>query len=241
VEIRKIQSIIISSLFIVGLVGCSSSSSWNRGDDSPWRSKHAAERANIDSEEFVEVSVDEAVEANSVDEAPVAEEAMAEPEMVEPEMVAQPELESVSEFEAEPVPVESMSAFERLEAGVTEPEPVPVEEMPAEIVEPVVESVEEVSTESLAASDISGVSSKSYAVQVYAGRVLANVNRYKETHALDDMEIVKTDRDGEIIYVLVGIHDGYSVASQAATDIEERTGSAAWVRSVSGLQNMSVE
>ena len=237
-EIRKIQSVIISSLFVVGLVGCSSSSSWNRGDDSPWRSKHDAERANVDSEEFVEISVDEAVEANIVEEAPVAEEAMAEPEMVEPEMVAQPELESVSDFDAEPVPVESMSAFERLEAGIAEPEPVPVEEMPAEIIEPV---EEEVTTESAEASDISGVSSRSYAVQVYAGRVLANLNRYKEAHALDDMEIVKTDRDGDIIYVLVGIYDSFSAAKQAVIDIEERTGSAPWVRSVSGLQDMSIE
>ncbi|MCW8830288.1 MAG: SPOR domain-containing protein [Gammaproteobacteria bacterium] len=230
-EIRKIQGVIISSLLMAGLAGCSSSSSWNRGDDSPWRAKHEAERANVVAEDFVEVSVDEAVETNSLEEAPVVEETMAEPEMVEPELAAQPELESVSDFEAEPVPVESMSAFEKLEAGIVEPDPV-VEEMPAEIVEPV---------EEVAATDISAVSSKAYAVQVYAGKVLANVNRYKETHGLDSMEIVKTDVDGEIFHVLVGIHDGYSAARQAAADIEESTGSKPWIRSVSGLQKISVE
>ena len=80
-----------------------------------------------------------------------------------------------------------------------------------------------------------------YAVQVYAGRKLANVNRYISSHVLDNMQIVKTDRDGEIIHVLVSIHDDYESAVQASIDLEESTGSTPWVRSVAGLRNMSVE
>ncbi|MCK5001831.1 MAG: SPOR domain-containing protein [Gammaproteobacteria bacterium] len=227
-KIRKIQGIIISSLFMVGLAGCSNSSSWNQGDSSPWKSKRDAEMANAPSEEFVEVSLDEAVEVNSMEDAPIVEEAMAESTMLEAEMVAEPELESISDFDAEPVPVEEMSAFEKLELEA-EPEMVAIE------------TVEEEPSVSAVATDIMGASSTAYAVQVYAGRVLANVNRYQNSHALDDMQIVKTDHDGDIIHVLVGVYDDYQTAVRAAMDIEQSTGSTPWVRSVSGLQSMSVE
>ncbi len=227
-ERRKIQGIIISSLFVMGLAGCSNSSSWSQGDDSPWKAKHDAERADASSEEFVEVSVDEVVEVNSMEEASIVEEAMAEPEMVEPEMIAQPELESISDFDPEPVPVESMSAFEKLELEA-EPEVA------------VVEAVEEVSSVSAAATDIMSASSTAYAVQVYAGRERANVNRYQNSHGLDNMQIVETDHDGDIIHVLVGVYDDYETAVQASIDIEQSTGSTPWVRSVTGLQSLSVE
>ena len=225
-EITKIQGIIISSLLVLGLAGCSNSSSWSQDDGSPWKSKRDAEMTNASSEEFIEVSVDEAVDVNSMEEMYVAEEAMAAPEMIEPEVIAQPELESISEFDPEPVPVEEMSAFEKLEQGVAEPE---------------VLEVAEVAAVSAVTTDIMSASSTAYAVQVYAGRVLANVNRYQSDHDLDDMQIVKTDRDGEIIHVLVGVYDDYESAVQASIDIEQSTGSTPWVRSVAGLQNMSVE
>ncbi len=232
-KIRKIQGIIISSLFMVGLAGCSNSSSWNQGDSSPWKSKRDAEMANASSEEFVEVSLDEAVEVNSMEDAPVVEEVMAESTMVDAEMVAEPELESISDFDAEPVPVEEMSAFEKLE----------LEEMSADA-EPemvAIETVEEEPSVSSFATNIMGASSTAYAVQVYAGRVLANVNRYQNSHGLDDMQIVKTDHDGDIIHVLVGVYDDYQTAVQSSIDIEQSTGSKPWVRSVAGLQSMSVE
>jgi septal ring-binding cell division protein DamX len=233
VKIKKIQGIIISSLFIVGLAGCSNSSSWNKGDSSPWKSKRDAEMSNAPSEEFVEVSLDEAVEVNSMEDAPVVEESMAETTMLESEMVAEPELESISDFDAEPVPVEEMSAFEKLELEAMSPEAEP--EMAA------IETVEEVSSVSAVATDIMGASSTAYAVQVYAGRVLANVTRYQNSHGLDNMQTVKTDHDGDIIHVLVGVYDDYQAAVQASIDIEQSTGSKPWVRSVAGLQNMSVE
>jgi len=159
VEIKKIQGIIISSLFIAGLSGCSGSSSYTQ-NDSPWKAKHEAERADVVSEEFVEVSMDDALEVNGMDEAPVIEEVMPEPEMIESEMEAQQELESVADFDAtlEPVDVETLP--------MEEMEPMPVE---------TVEATEAVVTSS---SDIMSASPSAYAVQVYAGRILSNVNRY---------------------------------------------------------------
>ena len=225
-EIRKIQGVIISSLLVLGLAGCSNSSSWSQDDESPWKSKRDAEMANASSEEFIEVSVDEAVEANGMEEMPVVEEAMPASEMVEPEVIAQPELESISDFDPEPVPVEEMSAFEKLELDSAEPEVV---------------EVVEVAAVSAITTDIMSASSAAYAVQVYAGRVVANVNRYQSDHNLDDMQIVKTDRDGDIIHVLVGVYEDFESAVQASIDIEQSTGSTPWVRSVAGLQNMSVE
>lgn len=226
-EIKKIQGIIISSLFVAGLSGCSGSSSYTH-DDSPWKAKRDAESANVVSEEFIEVSLDEAVEVNAMEDAQAVEEYIPDPDMaMEPEVQAQPELESVADFDAEPVPVESMSAFERLELEAAEPE--------------VMESLEEAAPVVANSSDIMSAQASGYAVQVYAGRVLANVNRYQSTHGLDAMQIVATNHDGETIHVLVGIYDDLGSARQAAEDIEASTGSRPWVRSVSGLQNMAVQ
>ena len=233
-EIRKIPSIVLCSALAIGLSACSGSQ--YRGDDSPWKSKHDADQRSTSSEEFVELSLDEEVEVDTMEE-PVAEEmmidsSMAEPDMVESEAVAEPELETFSDFDPEPVPVESMSAFERLEAG----EPVETE---SEVV--AIETVEEAPAAEVSDSDIMSSSSSAYAVQVFAGRVLANLNRYVSTHGLENMQIVKTDHDGDIINVLVSIHDSREEAEQAAMEIEESTGSKPWVRSVAGLQNMTVE
>ena len=230
---KKMQSIIISSLFVAGLAGCSSSQPYNSDNDSPWKAKHDAELESASSEEFVELTLDESVEVNSMDEVIVADEMMLESDMVEAEMIDQPEMESISDFDPEPVPVEEMSAFERLEmesvAVEAEPEVMEIEAVDASV---------EVSTDS---ADIMSGSSNGYAVQVYAGRLLENVTRYQSSHNLDNMQIVKTDRDGEIIHVLVSIHDDYESAVQASIDLEESTGSTPWVRSVAGLRNMSVE
>ena len=214
-EIRKIQGIIISSLLLLGLAGCSGSSTYG-GDDSPWKSKRNSEQSN---EEFVEVSLDDSIEVNSIEEMPTTDEMMSEPEMIE-----SPELESISDFDPEPVPVEEMSAFERLEMNESAPE--------------VAESIEEAPSARATGSDIMSASPSDYAVQVYAGRRLANVNRYISSHGLDNMQIVKTDRDGDVIYVLVGLYADRASAKQALIDLEQSTGSTPWVRQVSGLQNI---
>jgi len=52
---------------------------------------------------------------------------------------------------------------------------------------------------------------------------------------------VKTDRDGSAIYVLVSVHDDRVSAEQAAADLEQKTGSKPWIRSMAGLQKVAVE
>ncbi|MDH5386836.1 MAG: SPOR domain-containing protein [Gammaproteobacteria bacterium] len=208
-EIRKIQGIIISSILLVGLAGCSSSSTYS-GDDSPWKSKRSSERSN---EEFVEVGLEDSLEATSIDGMPTTDEMMSEPEMME-----SPELESISDFDPEPAPVEGLSAFEQLE--LNEATPV-IEEAPSAV-----------------GSDIMSASPSAYVVQVYAGRNLANVKRYISSHGLDNMQIVKTKRNGDVIYVLVGLYANRASAKQALIDLEQSTGSTPWIRQVSELQNI---
>ena len=190
-EIRKIQGILISSLFVVSLAGCSSSPSWRDADNSPWKTKRDTESSSLD--EFVELNLDEA---------PFAETTMPEPEQE-------------SMFETELV---------LTEPGLAEPVPM--------------ESLDEVPSPSVAGSDIMSAPASAYVVQAYAGRKLNNVTDYKSSHGLDQMQIVKTNRDGDIMHVLVSLHDGLESARQASFDLEQRTGSKPWVRSVTGLQRI---
>lgn len=185
-EIRKILGILISSLFVVGLIGCSNSPSWRDEDNSPWKTKRDSESPSL--EEFVELNLEEA---------PFAETTM-------------PDRESM--FEIEPV---------LTEPGL--PEPPVVEEKPAPRV---------------IGSDIMSAPASAYVVQVYAGRKLNNVTSYKRSHGLDQLQIVKTNRDGGIMYVLVSLHDNRESAKQASFDLEQRTGSKPWVRPVTGLQRI---
>ena len=131
-------------------------------------------------------------------------------EFVELSVDEQPFAERESMFETEPV---------LSEPGM--PEPEPIIEMPAEM-----------------GTDIMSAPASAYVVQVYAGRKLRNVNKYQSAHGLDHMQVVKTDRDGDIMYVLVSLHDGLEAAKQASFDVEQRTGSKPWVRPVSGLQRI---
>lgn len=230
VEITKIQNIVMSALLVAGLAGCSNSSSISHDDSSPWKAKRDAATANAASTEFVEVSLDEAVQVNSMEQMPVMETVMAEPEMVQSEMTAQPELESVAEFNPEPVPTESLSAFERLEQQNAMP-----------VTAPEVAEIDTASTSNLAGVDIMSAPPSAYAVQVYAGQKLANVNRYISSHGLVNMQTVKTQQDGQVLYVLVSIHADRQSAMQALNDLEQKTGSKPWLRPVSGLQSIAVQ
>jgi len=135
---------------------------------------------------------------------------------------------SVANEEFEEVPLD--------EPVYAEPEPM-IEEAPmvAEP-EPMVEPVAVV-----AAGGVLSLPPTHYAVQVYAGATVESVNRYQEAHGLQDLTMVETDRDGSSIYVLVSIHDDRASANQAAADLEQKTGSKPWVRSMAGLQKVAVE
>ena len=67
------------------------------------------------------------------------------------------------------------------------------------------------------------------------------MNRYKDSHSLYDLKAVKTQRSGQVMFVLVSLHDNRSDAKQAAAEIEQRTGSTPWVRSIAGLQKIAIE
>ena len=117
-----------------------------------------------------------------------------------------------------------------------EPELVILEEPVAapapEVIVPVV--VEEQSPE----QEIMALSGESYAVQVYASKTTESIEKFKDSKDLTELKTVKTDRSGSIVYVLVDIYPDRSTANSAAADLEIKTGSKPWVRSVAGLQKI---
>lgn len=129
-----------------------------------------------------------------------------------------------------------------LDEPVAEPEPVAVEEpypYPAEEPIPVIEPV--VAAAAAVGGAIMSLPANSYAVQVYAGSTEASVTRYQQAHGLEDLWTVQTDRDGSPMYVLVSIQDDRASAEEVAADLEQRTGSKPWIRSMAGLQKIAVE
>ena len=117
-----------------------------------------------------------------------------------------------------------------------EPEPIILEEPVAapapEMIVPVV--VEELTPE----QEIMELPGESYAVQVYASKTVESIEKFKDSKNLAELKIVKTDRSGSIVYVLVDIYPDRSSANAAAADLEMKTGSKPWVRSVAGLQKI---
>ncbi len=117
------------------------------------------------------------------------------------------------------------------------PEPIIMEEPVAapapEVIVPVV--VEEELTPE---QEIMALSGTSYAVQVYASKTIESIEKFKNNKNLMGLTTVRTDRSGAIVYVLVDVHPDRSSANAAATDLEMKTGSKPWVRSVVGLQKI---
>ena len=121
---------------------------------------------------------------------------------------------------------------------LAEPEPEPIvmqepEAAPApEVIVPVVVEEEP------ATQDIMAMLSTNYAVQVYAGKTAESVEKFKNSKDLADLMTVKTDRSGSIVYVLVDIYPDRATADAAAAELEIKTGSKPWVRSLAGLQKI---
>ena len=118
-----------------------------------------------------------------------------------------------------------------------EPEPIIIMEEPVaapapEVIVPVV--VEEQTPE----QEIMALSGESYAVQVYASKTAESIEKFKDSKNLAELKTVRTDRSGSIVYVLVDIYPDRSSANAAAADLEMKTGSKPWVRSVAGLQKI---
>ena len=117
-----------------------------------------------------------------------------------------------------------------------EPEPIIMQEPEAqiapEVIIPVV--VEDLTPE----QEIMAMPASSYAVQVYASKNTASIEKFKVNNDLEDLMTVKTDRSGSTVYVLVEVHPDRASANVAAVDLEAKTGSKPWVRSIAGLQKI---
>jgi len=131
----------------------------------------------------------------------------------DPVLLAEPESVTTAVIIEEPV-------------QMVEPEPEP------EVIAPVV--VEELSAE----QEIMALAGTAYAVQVYASKTPESVERFKSNKNLTELKTVKTDRSGSIVYVLVDTFSDRSSAQKAAAELESKTGSKPWVRSVAGLQKI---
>lgn len=77
-----------------------------------------------------------------------------------------------------------------------------------------------------------------YAVQAYAGTTIDSVEQFKSDHMLDQMLTVRTDRNGSDMYVAIEVHETRGAAQSAAAEIESKSGSKPWIRSVAGLQKI---
>ncbi len=89
--------------------------------------------------------------------------------------------------------------------------------------------------------DIMAMLSTNYAVQIFAGASTESVEKFKTSKDLPDLKTVKTDRSGSIVYVLVDIYPDRLEADAAAADLELKTGTKPWVRSLAGLQKIVAE
>jgi len=117
-----------------------------------------------------------------------------------------------------------------------EPEPIVMQEPEAA---PAVEVIMPVEVEAQTPEEeIMAMPGTNYAVQVYAGKTVESCDRFKTSKDLPDLKTVKTDRAGSIVYVLVDVHPDRTSANAAAADLEMKTGSKPWVRSVAGLQKI---
>ena len=116
-----------------------------------------------------------------------------------------------------------------------EPEPIMMQE-PDAAPAPVV--IAPVMVAQSAEEEIMNMPGTNYAIQVYASKTVESVDKFKTSKGLEGLMTVKTDRSGSIVYVLVDIHPDRASANAAAGDLEAKTGSKPWVRSVAGLQKI---
>ncbi len=122
-----------------------------------------------------------------------------------------------------------------------DPEPIIMEEPAAapapEMIVPVVLEEDKLEPQT-PEQEIMALSGSSYAVQVYASKTEESIEKFKNSKNLTELKSVKTDRSGSIVYVLVDIYPDRRSANAAAADLEIKTGSKPWVRSVAGLQKI---
>jgi septal ring-binding cell division protein DamX len=126
----------------------------------------------------------------------------------EPVVISEPEPVAETVIIEEPAPVV---------AAVVVPEPEPVPQSPEERIMSM---------------------DTGYAVQIYASSTLARMEKFQADNDLDGMLPVKTMRDGSVVYVLVSPHPDRASANVVAAELEQKTGTKPWVRSIEGLQKV---
>ena len=120
---------------------------------------------------------------------------------------------------------------------MTEPEPMAEPESePAMMAEPEPGAMPATPEEEVMAMD-----GKSFAVQVTAMKDIPSMKRYQSRFGLEHLSVVKTDRNGSVIYVLLSLQPDRASANQAASELELKTGTKPWVRSIAGLQKIVVQ
>ncbi len=146
--------------------------------------------------------------------------------------------ESKRASEASSVPSDDVVSDSSLNDPVllADPEPIVMQEpeaVPAPVmIAPVV--VEDLTPE----QEIMAMPASNYAVQVYASKNVSSMEAFKTNKGLENLMAVKTDRSGSIVYVLVDVHPDRTSANAAASDLEIKSGSKPWVRSIAGLQKI---
>jgi septal ring-binding cell division protein DamX len=75
---------------------------------------------------------------------------------------------------------------------------------------------------------------------VLASKSAENIEKFKNSHDLNTLTTVKTNKSGSIIYVLVDIYPDRAAAETAAVELEKKTGSKPWIRQLAGLQEIAV-
>lgn len=137
--------------------------------------------------------------------------------------------------------VEEMAVIEE-PLVMVEPEPMPEynrfeepEPIVAAIVVPEAEPVPVTPEERIMSMD------SGYAVQIFASSNMVSMDKFVENNGLDDMLPVKTDRQGSIMYVLVSTHPDRASANIVAAELEQKTGTKPWIRSILGLQKVVYE
>jgi len=123
-----------------------------------------------------------------------------------------------------------------------EPEAIKLESAPPAVIEP--EPITEAVVVAAVAENLSAeqqvlaMDSTVYAVQVYASTTEESMERFKTNKDMQGLMVVRTNRDGKTVYVLIDVHDNLAEAKQAATYLEKKSGSKPWVRSIAGLQKI---
>ena len=118
-------------------------------------------------------------------------------------------------------------------AAMVEPEPISMYE-PVAVMAPVIVAEEPLTAE----EQVMDMPESNYAIQVYASKTTDSVEKFKADKDLNDLMTIKTDRSGSIVYVLIDVHPDKATATAAAADLEIKTGSKPWVRSIGGLQKI---